>query len=406
MKVGWLDLSAGAAGDMLLAAALDAGAPFAAVRSAVDGLGLPEVTLTTRRTTRAGLAALHLEVVGTELHPPRRRWRDVDALLRSAELPDDVRRRALAVFGRLARAEAAVHGIDPADVHFHEVGAVDALADVVGTCAGLCALELDVLVAGPVTVGSGRTSAAHGSLPVPAPATLELLREAGAPVAGGWVDGEACTPTGAALLAEWVQRWGALPEMRVDRVGVGAGTRDPADLPNVVRLVVGTCVDVPDTAVLLESNVDDLDPRLWPAVLTRLLEAGASDAWLTPILMKKGRPAHTVHVLAPASRAATLREVVFAETTAIGLRESTVSKHALDRHVVTVEVGGEPVRVKVARLGERVVNAMPEYDDVAIAAEHLQWPVKVVLAAAQAEAQRTVASLSDASGREGTTPTR
>jgi pyridinium-3,5-bisthiocarboxylic acid mononucleotide nickel chelatase len=314
-----------------------------------------------------------------------RTWTDVRALLTDAPLPAAVRDGALAVFERLAVAEGRVHRMDPQAVHFHEVGALDALADVVGVVAGLEHLELDELTASPITVGSGTARSAHGALPVPTPAVLELLK--GVPVAGGPVGAEMCTPTGAALVATRVAAFGPLPPMTVLEVGVGAGGRDPVELPNVVRLVIGLPQEAPARSpVVLETNVDDLDPRLWPAVLDALLAAGASDAWLTPILMKKGRPAHMLSALCPRDAVPTVQDAIFATTSTIGLRVVPVSKVALERTSSSVEVLGGRVGVKVARHDGRVVNVSVEYEDVAALARERGLPVKDVLRAASAAA--------------------
>jgi uncharacterized protein (TIGR00299 family) protein len=269
-------------------------------------------------------------------------------------------------------------------VHFHEVGALDALADVVGVVAGFEHLRLTRLTASPVALGSGSARGAHGVVPIPGPAVLELL--AGVPVLAGPVPAEACTPTGAALLAARVDDWTTLPPMRVQRVGLGAGGRDPAEQPNVVRLVLGEPADEPVDAVVLETNVDDLDPRLWPGVLEELLAAGASDAWLTPILMKKGRAAHTLSVLCRPEVVAAVQSAVFATSSTIGLRTHAVGKVARDRTEAAVEVLGGRVGVKVARIGGRVVNVSVEFDDVAALARAQALPVKEVLRAATAAA--------------------
>jgi uncharacterized protein (TIGR00299 family) protein len=271
-------------------------------------------------------------------------------------------------------------------VHFHEVGALDALADVVGVVAGFEHLALSRLTASPVALGSGSARGAHGVVPIPGPAVLELL--AGVPVAAGPVPAEMCTPTGAALLAARVDEWTTLPPMRVERVGVGAGGRDPEQLPNVLRLVLGTPAEPsPATAVVLEANVDDLDPRLWPGVLDTLFAAGASDAWLTPILMKKGRPAHTLSVLCRPGAVADVRAAVFASTSTIGMRIVPVGKVALERTSTSVEVLCGRVGVKLAVDGGRVANVSVEYEDVAALARELGLPVKEVLRAATAAAE-------------------
>ena len=384
--IGWLDCAAGASGDMFLGALVDAGVPLPVLERAVDAVAPQAVTLRAERVTRAGFAALHVRVETAE-SAVRRTWADVRDLLDAAALEPTVGERALSTFARLAEAEAAVHAVAPDDVHFHEVGALDAIADVVAACAGLDHLGLQALSASPVALGAGTARTAHGPVSVPPPAVVALLQ--GTPTYGGAETAELCTPTGAALLREWVTEWGAAqPAMTVSRTGTGAGARDLPARPNVLRLLVGEAAEAgphrDETQLVLETNVDDLDPRLWPAVLARLLAVGAADAWLTPIVMKKGRPAHTLSVLTPVERANAVRDVVFAETSAIGLRESVVAKHALERVERTVAVTGGPVRVKLAHRGGRVVNVQPEYDDVVAAAASAGRPVKAVLAEAVA----------------------
>jgi uncharacterized protein (TIGR00299 family) protein len=389
--IGWLDCRAGASGDMFLGALVDAGAPLAAMQRAVDALGTEPIRLEVSTVDRQGIGATKVDVRVPPSDEPRT-WRHIRQRLATADLPEPVRRVALDAFGRLARAEGAVHRVDPEDVHFHEVGALDAIADVLGTAAGVHALGLSALAASTVTLGSGTTRGAHGLIPVPGPAVLELLREAGAPVAAGPAPYEMCTPTGAALLAALVTSWGPLPALTVRAVGMGAGGRDLAEVPNMLRLVVGEPAAAAGSppAVLLETNVDDLDPRLWPDVLERLLAAGASDAWLSPILMKKGRPAHTLHVLCAAPVAEAVRREVFRRTSTIGLRETAVGKHALDREHASVSVAGQRIGVKVARLAGDVVNVSVEFEDVRRAADALALPVKEVLRAATAAAQREI----------------
>lgn len=383
----WLDCTAGASGDMLLGALVGAGVPLQVPLDAVLATALP-IRLVESSVQRAGLAATKVDV---EIPPDdtARSWRDIRELLTAAALQPTVRERALATFARLAAAEASVHGRPADDVHFHEVGGHDAVADIVGVCA--CMEHLGVaVVCSPVAVGSGRTGSAHGSLPIPAPAVLELFLAAGLPTCGppAGATGELCTPTGAALLAEFATGAGGLPPMTVRAIGVGAGSRDPAGHPNVLRAVLGEPIGVPapTAELLLAANVDDLDPRAWPSVLAALLTAGAVDAWLTPILMKKGRPAFTVSALVPSSSAEAVRAALYRHTTTLGLRESTVVKHALSRDWVTVDVSGQQVRVKLGKAADgAVLNAMPEWRDVEAAAEALGRPVKVVLAAAVAE---------------------
>ena len=386
--IGWVDASAGASGDMLLGALLGAGVPLDVVGTAVAAVAPEHVGLSAQAVTRNGFAATrcHVEVADSHTH---RTWADVAGLLRDADLDDAVRSRAMATCERLAVAEASVHGTAPAEVHFHEVGALDAISDVVGVCAAVEHLGLDELVVSPIAVGSGSVRSEHGELPVPPPAVAELLR--GVPSYAGPGTGESCTPTGAALLTTSATSYGAQPAMSVHTIGVGAGARDPATHANVVRVLVGVSAKVstgsPDRALLLEANIDDLDPRLWPNVIAALLAAGASDAWLTPILMKKGRPAHTLTALVPRPAADAVRTEIFRQTSTIGLREVAVGKSALDREMRVVHVAGEPVHVKLALHNGRVVNAQPEYEDVARVATLTGRPVKDVLADAAAAAR-------------------
>ncbi|MGH8866919.1 MAG: nickel pincer cofactor biosynthesis protein LarC [Actinomycetes bacterium] len=387
--LAWFDCRAGASGDMLLGALADAGVPLAVMQKAVDAVGVERVRLVAEPVVRHGTAATRVHVQAPRTNVVRT-WGEVRRLLSDADLDDPVRTRALDVFGRLARAEAEAHRTSPEQVHFHEVGALDALADVVGACAGLAHLGVRDAVASPVAVGSGMTRSEHGLLPVPPPAVVALFAEVSAPVYAGEAPYEMCTPTGAALLAATVRTWGPLPPMRISGSGQGAGSRDLDEVPNLLRVVLGEPLSAMDEGpepadeVLVEANVDDLDPRLWPPVLAALLDAGASDAWLTPILMKKGRPAHTLSVLAPRPDVAAIRAIVFTQTSSIGLRETEVTKRALAREERTVEVDGQPVRVKAALLDGVVVNVQPEYEDVAAAAAALGRPVKAVLAAATA----------------------
>lgn len=376
----WVDASAGASGDMLLGALLGAGVPLDVVRAAVDVVAPEPVALEPETVSRNGFAATrcHVEIPDSQHH---RSWRDIRGLLGGADLDEDVRDLATRTFERLAVAEATVHGADPLDVAFHEVGALDAIADVVGVCAGFAWLAAHVggpVTVSPVAVGSGTVRGAHGAMPVPPPAVAELLR--GVPSLAGPGTAESCTPTGAALLTTLADAWGPQPAMTVDRIGVGAGGRDPDTHANVLRILTGSAPAADSSPLLVESNIDDLDPRVWPSVITALFAAGASDAWLTPILMKKGRPAHTLSVLTSSAAAPAVREALWRHTSTIGVRETRLAKHALEREMVAVEVDGQPIAVKLARHRGEVVNAQPEWEDVARAAAALGRPANDVLA--------------------------
>ena len=398
MRTAWLDLTAGASGDMFLGALLDLGAPLRVVQAAVDAV-VPGVEITVREVRRNGITATKADLF-TQETAQERTWPDIDGLLQRAELESEVRSTAREAFARLARAEAAVHGNPVNRVHFHDVGGLDAIGDIVGVAAAIHALDLTEVGASPVALGNGTVDSAHGRLPVPVPAVLQLLAEAGAPVYGSDEPHELCTPTGAALVAATVSHWSALPAGRLIMTGSGAGERELGRLPNILRIVLlepaltrpsqvsQSVSGVPMTEeIMLETNIDDLDPRLWPSVLAKLIAAGAADAWLTAITMKKGRPAYTLSVLVPAQHADDARRIVFTDTSSIGLRENTVTKRGLDRHWTTVKVGTETVRIKVATMDGIIVNAQPEYEDVVNVANQSGRSIKAVLADAIAAAQ-------------------
>ncbi len=376
--IGWIDASSGASGDMLLGALLDAGAEEDFIRRSINAVAPEQTTLSLVRAQRGSLWGNHAFVEVTDSNT-RRGLGDVVALISAAKLQPEVQRHAIEVFSKLGAAEAAVHGVSVNEVHFHEVGALDAIADIVGVCAGFVSLGLSELICSPVAVGSGTVSTNHGEMSIPPPAVVAMLR--GAPTYSGQIKTEMCTPTGAALLSHWVTSWGTQPMMTVDQIGTGCGTKDFENHANVLRIFLGVPHEATlAQAVLYETNVDDLDPRLWPATLQRLLDSGASDAWLTPIIMKKGRPAYTLSVLLKAGAAVDVRQVIFTETSAIGLRETYVGKHELDRQIEKIEVDDRPIGVKLALTNGHVVNVQPEYEDVAAAAKALERPMKAVMA--------------------------
>jgi pyridinium-3,5-bisthiocarboxylic acid mononucleotide nickel chelatase len=388
-RLAWFDVSAGAAGDMLCGALVDAGVPLEVLQDAADAVVPNRVRWEQAGVHRAGLTATAVTPHPDTGDRTERAWGDIRDLLFGAGLTPAVRDAADAVFTRLAETEAAVHGVAVEDVHLHEVGGLDAIADVVGVAAGLHHLGVTEVSAGPLAVGSGTVRTAHGVLPVPVPAVVRLCR--GWQVEAGGT-GELATPTGAALVTTLARVCEPLPAMVLEASGVGAGSRDTPGRANVVRVLLGTSTpgttagsEAGTTQIVLEANVDDLDPRLWPGVLEALLDDGAADAWLTPIVMKKGRPAHTVSVLAPTARVDALLRTLMAATSTIGCRTHPVTKHALDRVMAGIEVEGHPVAVKVATVEGSIVQAMPEFDDVARAAIALARPTREMLERARAE---------------------
>jgi len=379
--IAWFHCFSGIAGDMALGALIDAGADVDEVRTMLKRLPVDGWALETEDVLRSGIAGTKVHV-RTEPEPPHRRADEVAAIVAAAELPDRVHRRALATFRALAEAEGRLHRQPPETVHFHEVGALDAIVDVVGTCIALEVLGVDEVASSPVADGIGTVRAAHGQLPVPVPAVVTLLE--GAPTYGLDIPRELTTPTGAALLAANVVEWGPMPAMVVRAAGFGAGTADLGDRPNLTRVVIGTRADaagrVPgQPVVLLEANVDDVTGEALAFTIDSLLAAGAHDAWVTPIVMKKGRPAHTVSVLGDPSLAADLRAVLVRETGTMGVRGLTLERWPQGRSFDEVTVDGQVVAVKVA--GGRV---KAEHDDAARAARALGLPLREVTARAEA----------------------
>jgi uncharacterized protein (TIGR00299 family) protein len=371
--IGYVDCYSGVSGDMLLGALVDAGLDFDQLNAAVAGLGVTGYRIGREMRRDGALSGTQLSVELTDAPQPERHLRDVLGLLEHSALAPGTIERASAVFRRLARAEAAVHGISAEDVHFHEVGALDALVDVVGVVAGLEMLGVERLYASALPLGGGQVKSRHGVLPLPAPATLELLAEARAPTRPLPADRELVTPTGAALLAELAIF--EQPPMRLTRIGYGFGRRRLA-WPNCLRLWLGeplTAVAKEQVAVL-ESNLDDCTPETLGYVFERLFEAGALDVYFQPLQMKKNRPGILLGVVVHSTRAAELAELILRETTTLGVRESRLERYVAARHGATVDTRYGPVSVKIKQLGDqRVVS--PEYEAAAAAARRHGVPL-------------------------------
>jgi uncharacterized protein (TIGR00299 family) protein len=384
MTTAWFHCFSGIAGDMALAALLDAGADRAAVFDVLVRVPHPD-GITVEAAQRGGVGATRV-IVPREPEHHHRPYRDVLEMLAAVDLPTRVHQRAVAVFERLAVVEGRIHGVDPDDVEFHELGSLDAIVDVVGTCAALETLDVDEVRASAVAVGTGTVRSAHGLLPNPAPAVVALLANAGIPTYGVDVPYELTTPTGAALLAALASGFGPLPAMTPHAVGYGAGSRDVDGRPNVVQVVLGDPAAT-TTAVgrspgqpvtLLEVNVDDATGETLAHAVAVLLEAGAHDAWITPIVMKKGRPAHTVSVLADSALVAHLASTLSTETGSLGVRAHVLERWPRARTDDAVTVDGERVRVKVG-----AGRAKVEHDDAAAAASRLGRPLAEIVARAE-----------------------
>jgi pyridinium-3,5-bisthiocarboxylic acid mononucleotide nickel chelatase len=384
-RVAYLDCVGGLAGDMLLAALLDSGAELGTLQGVPAALGIDDVEIGVERVERQGIGALHLVIDAPHDHD-HRHYADIRDLVATADLPDRARARSLEAFGRLAEIEGGIHGVPPDDVHFHELGSLDTLVDICGAFVLLDELGVERVVSSPLPFARGFVSAAHGVLPLPAPATLGLLR--GASLVGVDVEAELVTPTGAAILATVVDEWGALPPLTLEAVGYGAGTKDFDDRPNVVRVVLGSEAARPTgRVVLLETNLDDFPPELVPDAVERCFEAGALDVWTAPVQMKKGRPGLVLSVLARPEAQGELARVLLDETSALGVRVSRLDRYELEREERSVDLDGGTVRIKVGLLDGRVVNLAPEHDDCAALARSTGRSVKSVWAEALARAQ-------------------
>jgi uncharacterized protein (TIGR00299 family) protein len=390
MRQAYLDCSSGISGDMFLAVLIDAGVPVDRLFAELKKIPLGFYEFKRTRAGRGGLVGTRVEIRAPG-EQPHRTLPDIQNLLVTASLPAKAAAQALMVFDRLAEVEGRLHNLPPGEVHFHEVGAVDAVVDIVGTCVGLELLEISDLVCSPLNVGGGRVEAAHGTLPVPAPATAELLK--GLPIYSSGVEGELVTPTGAALVSTLASGFGPLPPMKVNRIGYGAGERDFPGHSNLARLFVGERVETvegrpgapgDELVSVIEANVDDMSPQLYGYFLEQALAAGALDVTCTATQMKKNRPGLTITILCEPERGDALSQLLFAETTTIGVRIHEARRKVLDRELVTVETPYGAVTVKVARREGKVVNVAPEFDDCQRLAAEQSVPLKQVMAAAGA----------------------
>ena len=407
-RCAWFHCFAGTAGDMTLGALIDAGADPGEVVAALNGLGLDGWAVTFEAVTRCTLRATHAVVVTEHEHEhehghghehdhehhhahhhEHRPYREIRALLDRADLPPRVRTRAQATFRLLAEVEGRMHGVDPDEVELHEVGSLDAIVDIVGVCAALESLGIGRIACSPITTGMGTVGAAHGRIPHPAPAVVEMLARRGAPMIGIDSTMELATPTGVALMCALADTFGPLPAMAITAAGYGAGSADPRDRPNVVQVLIGTenaasrpAHSAVEPMAIAEANVDDATGEELAHAVGELLAAGANDAWISPIVMKKGRPASTVHLLAPIEQITELGELLGRMTGSIGWRWWPVQRHAQQRSEVTVDVGGHVVRVK-----RTVQGVKAEFDDAARVAAATGTTLRAVSRAAERAAE-------------------
>jgi pyridinium-3,5-bisthiocarboxylic acid mononucleotide nickel chelatase len=384
MRVAWFDCFSGISGDMTLGALLACGVDEEHLRGELGKLRMSGWQLDIAPTSQNGIGATDVTVTLTEEQGHGRHLHHIQGILDASDLSQSIRDKAIAVFTKLAEAEATIHQTTVERIHFHEVGAVDAIVDIVGACVALEALGIDEVICAPLPMSRGFVECMHGTIPLPAPATLELLQ--GVPVYSVDIEGELVTPTGAALMTTLASRFGPMPAMKIATSGYGAGKKQFGNRPNLLRVIIGETVDdaftgAPEVAVL-ETNIDDLSPQFYEPLSERLMAAGAADVYLSPIQMKKGRPATLLSVLAPPDLADALAEILFTETTTLGIRYNTMRRLCLDREWRTVETPYGPIRIKIGSWRGTEKTASPEYEDVKAAAEKHNAPLKAVHQAA------------------------
>jgi len=371
MRAAYFDCFNGASGDMILGACLDAGLELEELRRELSGLAVGGFTVKAEAIRKQGFAATQFDVVvDPAVDKPHRHLKHIREILDNSKLSETVRGRALGVFMRLAQAEADAHGTTIEKVHFHEVGAIDAIVDIVGACVALEKLGIDKVYCAPIPVGNGTVQCEHGIMPVPAPGTAALLK--GVPLAASDEPGELTTPTGAAILTTLASGYGPAPAMTLARIGTGAGRRDGKNRPNILRVLIGELAAAPadastgeeaDEIVVLETNLDDVTGEIIGYVYDRLFEAGALDVFTSPIYMKKNRPATLLTVLCPPELRGRVEQIVFDETSTLGIRGYTAKRAKLAREVETVDAPGGTIRIKVGRRGGKVISASPEFED-------------------------------------------
>jgi pyridinium-3,5-bisthiocarboxylic acid mononucleotide nickel chelatase len=379
MKLAYLDCFSGISGDMLLGALLDCGLKIEAIEAEVARLGLVGLGFQQERVKRGSLMALRV-IVTAPAEQPHRHYREIVEMIRAAGLSSRVESQAIEIFRRLGEAEAALHGWPLENIHFHEVGAADSIADIVGSCAALELLSIDEVHCSSLNLGSGMVKCAHGTLPVPAPATAQLLKDI--PVYSSGIEAEMVTPTGAAIVSALAKSFGPLPAMKVSGIGYGAGTRDNAELPNVLRVTIGEGLEAGtglERLWMIEANLDDMNPQLCGFFAERAFAGGALDVFFAAVQMKKNRPGVLLSVLCRPEERDQLMELFFQETPTLGVRTYEVYRKALERELVPVATPFGEVRIKVSRRNGRVLNFSPEFEDCRRLAEERSVPLRQVL---------------------------
>jgi uncharacterized protein (TIGR00299 family) protein len=379
MTLAYFDCFSGISGDMTLGALVDAGVSIDALRAELARLDLPGYEITSEKVKRSGIAATKVHVIIEQKDQRSRHLSEIEKIIEGSSLSLAVRKNSLRIFKRLADVEAKVHGTTPDKIHFHEVGAVDSIVDIVGSVIGLELLGVSKIVASAINAGSGMVQTSHGMLPIPAPATAELLADI--PLYQSTTRFELTTPTGAAIISTLGSSFGLMPPMKVERTAYGAGDKDFPGQPNVLRLMIGEPVAGydEDTSTIIETNIDDMNPQMYDYVVEKLMQQGAQDVYLTPIIMKKGRPAILLSVLTDRSKTDILLNTLFRETTSIGVRIKEVGRKKLSREMREVETVYGNIGIKISRHGNEILTVTPEYEDCRRIAEERQIPLKQVM---------------------------
>ena len=388
MRIAYFDCFSGVSGDMILGALIDAGADLHKLESELRQLKISGFTLKAEKTTRRGLSGTRFFVDADHSHAERH-LTDIERIMDNSGLADDIKARAKSIFRDLAHVEAKIHNTNPGDVHFHEIGGLDSIVDVVGSLIAIKMLGIETMYASRIPVGTGFIECDHGVLPLPAPATLELLK--GIPVYASSIEKELVTPTGIAILKHVVQSFGTIPEMKIERIGYGAGSRD-LKIPNLLRVWIGE-TEVKqeyeeDEVILIETNIDNMNPEILGYALERLLKRGALDVFMTPIFMKKNRPGTLLSILITPDKLDETISIIFAETTSLGIRFQRLKRRKLPRELITVETSFGPVRVKVSHIDTEKRIISPEYEDCREIAVRKGIPLRKVYGEAQAAAER------------------
>ena len=379
MKIAYFDCSSGISGDMILGALVDAGAPFDALKESLSQLSIDGYSITATPVLKKGVKATKVDVVVEGPDLPGRPLKDLREIISDSALDSEIKSKSISIFQRLAEAESVVHNCPVEDVHFHEVGHIDTIVDIVGSVYAFHLLGIDRVVSSPIDTGSGSVKMSHGLFPIPAPVTAELLK--GVPLYSSGIERELTTPTGAAIITAFASSFQPLPGMTLSKIGYGAGGWELSEKPNVLRVFIGedTALYNTDEVCVIETNIDDMNPQVYEYLMDRLFEAGALDVYITPVVMKKSRPAQMLSVVADAGRLNDIRELIFRETTTIGVRVKKMSRFVLTRDIKEVHLPYGTVRVKISGSSSGVCNIVPEYEDCKALAMKTGIPLRDVI---------------------------